>query len=140
MPGQRWDSFAGFRLEDPTYVPKKAPPRATSAPRRPAPAKRSTPASRQPSAGASAPTLPKYRPLPADSIKFLRAANFASKEPVPKATLLDLAALVDLEVPDDDAPPPPPAALSRQRGRPKGLVGRSLSVRRHSAAKEAMGL
>ena len=33
-----------------------------------------------------------------------------------------------------------PAALSRQRGRPKGLVGRSLSVRRHSAAKEAMGL
>ena len=133
MPRQRWDSFAGFRLEDPTYVPKKAPPRATSAPRRPTPAKRSTPASRQPSAGASVPVLPKYRPLPADSIKFLRAANFAAKEPVPKATLLDLAALVDLDVPDDDAP-------SRQRGRPKGLVGRSLSVRRHSAAKEAMGL
>ena len=36
MPRQRWDSFAGFRLEDPTYTPKKAPPRATSAPRRPA--------------------------------------------------------------------------------------------------------
>ena len=79
--------------EDPTYTPKKAPPRATSAPRRPAPAKRSTPASRQPDWRERA-SSPKYRPLPADSINPARA-QFRRQEPVPKATLLDLAALVD---------------------------------------------
>ena len=138
MPRQRWDSFAGFRLEDPTYTPKKAPPRATSAPRRPA-AKRSLPASRQPSAGTSAPVLPKYRPLPADSIKFLRAPNFAAKEPVPKATLLDLAALVDLDVPDDDAPPPPPPPPPNNkslavRASARALLASSRSMQRLSLA------